>query len=243
SCVGICPTGVLALDSEEFPSVKALSACTDCDLCVKVCPGDEFQYESENEQRYNTPPNLLDTHGSFRSAFLAYASDARIREHSTSGGLITGLLVHLLQSGEIDGAIVIGSDSETLWKGKPIVARTESDLLAAMKSKYAISPSNIMLREILDTPGKYAVVGLPCQIHGIEKAKTLQPELKDRIVLTIGLFCHAAIEHEAFRIIWDSLGENARGAKRFVSRIGKHPGAPHIERSDGSWYPVYYGDK
>ncbi|MCB0320507.1 MAG: 4Fe-4S binding protein, partial [Bdellovibrionales bacterium] len=26
SCVGICPTGVLALDSEEFPSVKALSA-------------------------------------------------------------------------------------------------------------------------------------------------------------------------------------------------------------------------
>jgi len=28
-----------------------------------------------------------------------------------------------------------------------------------------------------------------------------------------------------------------------VSRIGKHPGAPHIELDDGSYYPVYFGIK
>ena len=50
-------------------------------------------------------------------------------------------------------------------------------------------------------------------------------------------------KHQAFEVIWDTLGEKGRRAKRFVSRIGKHPGSPHIELDDGSLYPVYFGDK
>src|SRR5690348_15539969 len=63
SCVGICPTGVLALDEEEYPVIKNLSACTDCDLCVKVCPGDEMNVPSLATQNYGYVPNLDDTHG------------------------------------------------------------------------------------------------------------------------------------------------------------------------------------
>ncbi|MGA1192376.1 MAG: Coenzyme F420 hydrogenase/dehydrogenase, beta subunit C-terminal domain [Bdellovibrionota bacterium] len=243
SCVGICPTGVLSLDDEEYPTVQKLSACTDCDLCVKVCPGDEFSYESTFQEKFGRTPALDDTHGEFRIAALAHATDNFLREHSTSGGLVTALLVHLLKQGKIDGAVVIQSDEEHLWKGKPVIARTEEELLRATKSKYAISPTNQVFQEILRIPGRYALVGLPCQIHGFEKAAKLQEALRERVVLTIGLFCHAAIEHEAFRIIWDSLGEKTKGATRFISRIGKHPGAPHLEYDDGSTYPVYFGSK
>ncbi|MCI5064433.1 Coenzyme F420 hydrogenase/dehydrogenase, beta subunit C-terminal domain [bacterium] len=243
SCVGICPTGVLALDEEEYPTVKNLSACTDCDLCVKVCPGDEFSYEDLFEQKFGRKPELEETHGEFQRAVLAHASDESLRAGSTSGGLVTALLVDRLKRGEIDGAVVIQSDEDQIWKGKPVVARSEAELLQATKSKYAISPTNLVFEEILRLPGRYALVGLPCQIHGFEKAAELQQALRERVVLTIGLFCHAAIEHEAFRIIWDSLGEKTRGAERFVSRIGKHPGAPHLQYADGSTYPVYFGEK
>ena len=58
-----------------------------------------------------------------------------------------------------------------------------------------------------------------------------------------GLFCHAAVEHEALKIIWNSLGSHAKNATRYISRVGKHPGTPHIEKSDGSLYPVYFGEK
>ena len=243
SCIGICPTNVLSLDSEEYPTVDNLSACTDCDLCVKVCPGDEFAYENLFKEKFGREPKLEDTHGEFRKAVLAYSEDESLRQGSTSGGLVTELLRSLMRRGEIDGAIVIASDDEYLWKGKPIVARTEDELLAATKSKYAISPTNQVFEELLRIPGKYALVGLPCQIHGYEKAAELQAALRERVVLTVGLFCHAAIEHEAFRIIWDSLGDKTEGAKRFVSRIGKHPGAPHLQYEDGSVYPVYFGEK
>jgi len=243
SCVGICPTGVLSRDQHDFPKVENLSACTDCDLCIKVCPGDELNYEGIHQEMLGVAGELTETHGHFSRALLAHSNDSALRESSTSGGLVTAILVELLRKGEIDGAVVITADEEKIWKGKPILARTESELLAATKSKYAISPTNVIFHDILATPGRYALVGLPCQIHGFHKAAALDPRIKERVVLTIGLFCHAAIDHQAFEIIWESLGDYNKGAKRFISRIGKHPGAPHIELEDGTMRPVYFPEK
>lgn len=243
SCVGICPTKVLALDEEEYPRIENLSACTDCDLCVRVCPGDEFDYEAHHQQLFATPAQLTATHGTFEHAAIGYATDAFVREHSTSGGVVTGILLDQLARGAIDGAVVIASDEETLWKGKAVVARTREEILAAMKSKYAITATNAVLGEIRETPGRYALVGLPCQIHGFRKAAELDARLRERVVLTIGLFCHAAIEHEAYDVIWESLGSRTEGARRFITRVGKHPGTPHLELADGSLYPVYFGER
>ena len=242
SCVGICPTSVLGLNEEEYPTVKNLSACTDCDLCVKVCPGDEFDITKFNYEKYNKIYSIESTHGNFLEGIIAYAKDPSIREKSTSGGLVTAILLDALEKKIIDGAIVIASDDNILWKGKPILATTKEEILSSMKSKYAISPTNAIFSEIKKFEGKYALVGLPCQIHGYYKAAQLDPKIKERIVLTIGLFCHAAIEHEAYKIIWSSLGDKVKNAKKFVSRIGKHPGTPYLELEDGSLTPVYYGN-
>jgi coenzyme F420 hydrogenase subunit beta len=215
SCVGICPTSVLGLDGEDYPSVDNLSACTDCELCVKVCPGDEFNVIDAYKKSFNTEADITSTHGHFTQAFLSYSTDPDIRERSTSGGLVTAILLNMMRRGEIDGAVVVTSDPDQIWKGKAIVARSREEIL----------------------------VGLPCQIHGFTKAAELDQRLRERVVLTIGLFCHAAVEHDAMRIIWGSLGDRSKDATRYISRVGKHPGTPHLEMKDGSLYPVYFGAK
>ncbi|MCB0358949.1 MAG: Coenzyme F420 hydrogenase/dehydrogenase, beta subunit C-terminal domain, partial [Bdellovibrionales bacterium] len=243
SCVGICPTNVLGLDDEEFPVVENLGACTDCDLCVKVCPGDEFDAVGVARQLFHTTPDIRDMHGHFEHAYLSYATDPEIRQRSTSGGLVTGLLVSLLQRGEIDGAVVIASDPVDLWKGIPVIARTEEEIRKATKAKYAIAPTNRVFREIREVAGRYALVGLPCQIHGFHKAARLDKRLRERVAVTIGLFCHAAVEHEPMRYIWNHIGEPRHRATAFISRFGKHSGTPHIEFEDGSTRPVYFPEK
>jgi coenzyme F420 hydrogenase subunit beta len=243
SCVGICPTKVLTVDEQEYPKITNLSACTDCDLCAKVCPGDEFNYEDYFKKQFDTPANYQSTQGYTKETVLAHACDPVTRENSSSGGLVTALLIDLLENKQIDGALVITADDEKLWKGKPTIARDRESLIKSMKSKYAITATNSLFSEILSTPGKYAIVGLPCQIHGYIKAAELDNRLKERVVLTIGLYCHAAIEHEAYETIWETLGDKTQNAKRFISRVGKHPGAPHLELSDGTLYPVYFGYK
>ena len=243
SCVGICPTDTLGLDNESYPKVKNLSACTDCDLCVKVCPGDEFDFHKTHLEKFGNEGDITSTHGQFLESFVAYSNDSWIREHSTSGGLVTGILLYLLEEKLIDGAVVIVSDPENIWKGKPIIARTKDELLLSLKSKYSIAPTNSVFNEIREMEGRYVLVGLPCQIHGYFKARELDAKLKERIVLTIGIFCHAAVEHDGYRLVWESLGEKKSNAKKFISRVGKHPGTPHIEKADGTLEPVYFPEK
>jgi coenzyme F420 hydrogenase subunit beta len=192
--------------------------------------------------------SVEDTHGEFSESYIAYATDATIREHSTSGGVISGIALNLLEKGEIDGVVTIVSDEKVLWRGAPQMARNRDDIIRSMKSKYAIAPTNVLLSEIREVPGRYLVVGLPCQIHGIIKARALDSKLRERIVLTIGLFCHAAIEHDAYEVIWETLQEKlghetVSSATRFISRVGKHPGAPNLQLADGSLSPIYFGDK
>jgi len=243
SCVGICPTQVLGLDAEEYPVVTNLSACTDCDLCVKVCPGEEFNALSFSRDMFPTSPPIDDMHGHFENAYLAHASEKVIREGSTSGGAVSAILLSLLERGEIDGALVVVSDEVERWKGKPVIARDRKTIIDSMKSKYAIAPTNVVLEEIRRLEGRYAVVGLPCQIHGVIKAAELDRRIKERVVLKIGLFCHAAVEHEPMRYLWSTLEEKHGAIKRFISRVGKHPGTPHVEFEDGSMQAVYFPEK
>jgi len=240
SCVGICPTDVLGVDNSEYPVVNNLSACTDCDLCVKVCPGDQFDADSVAREMFGEVPDQADMHGHFISASLSYSTNKEIRGRSTSGGLVTGLLVSLLEQNIIDGAVVIGSDPVEAWKGVPKVARSVEEILSATKSKYAIAPTNVVLNEITKTPGKYALVGLPCQIHGFHKAARINPIIKERVALTIGLFCHAAVEHDPMEMIWDDIQDQSPDVETFISRVGKHPGTPHVRLKDQTLKPVYF---
>lgn len=243
SCIGICPTNVLSKDKNEFPVVKNLSACTDCDLCVRVCPGDEFSAPSIAKELFGQAPEIYNTHGAFKEANISYAVDKDIRYQSSSGGLVTGLLLSMLERKEIEGALVVCSDDDVPWKGKPIIARTKADLIASLKSKYAISPTNVGFQEIIEVPGKYAVVGLPCQIHGYRKAAQLNKKLKERVVLSIGIFCHAAVEHEPMEWMWNNIVKDKEHVDRFIPREGKHPGTPFVKYKDGSMVPLYYPEK
>ncbi|MFN8391591.1 MAG: Coenzyme F420 hydrogenase/dehydrogenase, beta subunit C-terminal domain [Bdellovibrionota bacterium] len=240
SCVGICPTSVLGVDDEEFPVVQNMSACTDCDLCVKVCPGDEFNAPAVSKEMFAEQPDIWDMHGSFQSGYISYVKDPEIREKSTSGGFVSGLLISLLERGEIDGALVIKADPKTHYKGIPTIARSREEIFAATKSKYAIVPTNTAFREIREVPGRYAIVGLPCQIHGYHKAAALDKRIRDRVVLTVGLLCHAAIEHDPLKILFDNLGDQKKEVARFIYRVGKHPGASYAVMNNGKSVPVLF---
>lgn len=247
SCVGICPTNVLALDKADYPVVKNLSACTDCDLCVKVCPGDEFNYPKFSQEKYGYVPDKHDVYGHIENGYLSHSTDEDIRARATSGGFVTGFLHYLLDSKYIDGAVVVVADEKVPWKGIPRIARTKEELLAAMKSKYSIVGTNAIFTEIRNTPGRYAMVVLPCQMHGLLKAAELDKRIKERLVFTIGLLCHASLENEGLSDAYDHYvahsPESAEKVKKFYFRVGKHPGSSIVELEDGSKEFLFFPKK
>ena len=73
--------------------------------------------------------------GISEQVLLVRAADDQVHENGQDGGLVSAILIWLLDEGYIDGALVsyLEGDGST-WKAKPGVATTKEEVLAAAKS-------------------------------------------------------------------------------------------------------------
>jgi coenzyme F420 hydrogenase subunit beta len=106
-----------------------------------------------------------------------------------------------LERGVIDGALVTRMRKANPLEPEPFLATTRQELISASKSKYCPVATNVILQKILSEDGHFAVVGLPCQIHGIRKAEAVFQDLKPKIVLHIGLFCGHTVNFEGTELL------------------------------------------
>jgi len=110
--------------------------------------------------------------------------------------VVTALLSHALEQGLIDGAVVARWNPKAPTQGMPFIARTQADLLSAVGSKYTPVPMGQSLSTIVKAEGRYAVVGLPCQIAAFRSAALRLESVRERIRFYIGLFCDTLVKEE-----------------------------------------------
>lgn len=200
TCYSSCPQESIKMIINNdkgvyIPEVNE-NKCVWCSMCSKVCPGHEFDFKQFNTDIFGKQPqNALA--GNYLNCYLGFSTDKDIRYNSSSGGLISHILIYLLENKLIDGALVTKMNDKKPLQPEPFIARTKKEILNASKSKYCPVPANVALKEILKSDGgKYAVVGLPCQINGIRKAGKMFKDLNQKIVLYLGIFCgHAPTFH------------------------------------------------
>lgn len=194
TCIALCPKEAikLTIDKKKGIYVPKLDEdeCNNCGICFKVCPGHEVDFKGLNPEIFGKEPEDV-LIGCYRNCYIGHSTDYDIRYNSASGGLITQLLIFALEEGIIDGALVTRMKKGSPLEPEPFIARTKKEIIEASKSKYCPVPANIALKEILESKEgeKFAVVGLPCHIHGIRKAEQINKKLKENIVLHLGLLC------------------------------------------------------
>ena len=127
--------------------------------------------------------------GYYNGLFIGNCSDDDLRKKCSSGGIITLSLLRLLETRKITGAVVLGMNPEKPWETLPFIAKTKDEIISAAGSKYYLSPMNIILDEIERHNGSLAYVGLPCQVHSIQKLKIVGDPTVQKIEYIIGLFC------------------------------------------------------
>lgn len=192
TCEAVCPQGAVRVELSAsrgiyLPIVNS-DSCNGCRACVRVCPGDDVEIDRLSGL-FTTGERRHAWLGSYVRLSVGYSTDQELRRRGSSGGLVTTLLIFALDAGLIDGAIVLGTDSGNPLRTRPFVARSESEILSAIGSKYCPGPSGRLLAEVLETPGRYAFVGLPCHVHALRKWQESNPLLKQRIAYVLGLFC------------------------------------------------------
>jgi coenzyme F420 hydrogenase subunit beta len=172
--------------------------------------------------------------GRFLSCYVGHATEPMIRWAGSSGGIVTALLLAGLKNGFLDGALVTRMDPESPLKPLTSVARGQDEIKDASGSKYCVAASNLSLRAVKESEGRFAVVGLPCHVHGLRKAQSFDPELDGRIVLSIGLFCGMTRPPLATAVALRRRGVEPRSVKQIRYRGCGWPGMLQVTLRDGS---------
>lgn len=193
TCVALCPTVAIEMAKNDSKGIYVPQLyhekCNECGICYQACPGHYVDFEQLNQAIFGREPEdiLL---GNYLNCYVGHATDYNIQYNSASGGLVTALLIFALQEGLVDGALVTGMSKKSPLEPQPFIATTREEIISASKSKYCPVPANIALNETVQSEGRFAVVGLPCHLQGIRKAEQVSKNLKERIILHLGLFCN-----------------------------------------------------
>jgi len=96
-------------------------------------------------------------------------------------------------------------------------------------------PANIALREILEAEEgeRFAVVGLPCHVHGLRKAEQLNKKLREKIVLYLGIFCNHAPNFWGTKLLLQKLKVRGDEVIKLDYRGEGYPGSMKISQKSG----------
>ena len=239
TCVALCPEEAIKLTINERKGIYVPEIdeekCNDCGVCYEVCPGHEVDFKHLNLEIFGKEPEDI-LIGNYLNCYIGHATDYDIRYNSASGGLITQLLIFALEEGIIDGALVTGMKKDNPLEPEPFIARTREEIIKASKSKYCPVPANIALKKILDSEEgeKFAVVGLPCHIHGIRKAEQTNKKLKEKIVLHFGIVCNHTPTFLATEFLFKKVKIKKGDVKKLDYRGEGWPGGMLITTKNGN---------
>lgn len=243
-CVGVCPTDAILMRQDPEKGLYPYfirQLCTDCDLCYIACPGEEFDWNALQEYTFGLVPEDKDL-GYVREYWSGYTHWNDIRRSGASGGIVSAILIALLEKGEIDGAVVVKMDEEKPLQPKVYIAKTREEVLEAQQSKYLPVPTGEILKEIMKHDGRYAIVGLPCHIHGIRLAQQKMPKLRKRIVLQIGLICgfHPSFQNTVYLVRRAGVKtKDFDKIKEIRYRDDTWPGGFNVIMKDGSNHMIH----
>lgn len=235
SCVGLSH-GSLTMQSGDFGPLPA--ACSPGPVMLPeaayaACPGKGLNYPALNRDLFGALPSNWPA-GHVRRSYIGYASDPAIRRLGASGGVITRTLLYLLESGRIDGAVVVRQGVPRPWHASPVIATTAQEICAAAQSVYAPVPVNTLLDEMAAFTGTLAYVGLPDQVASLRRLQQLGHPAAAKVRYILGPYVGTNLYFGAIESYLRSNGiAQVEEVTELRYRAGEWPGHLLIRLRDG----------
>lgn len=180
---------------------------------------------------FNDPDKYIGEHIRCR---MGYAADEKLRANCASGGMVTALLCHLLDTRQIDGAWVTRSEIQDGKLGyRTLIATTKEEIMECSSSVYMYMPLLKHVKMAEEFNGRLAVVMVPCQMRALSAMLEKNPALNEKVVLKLGLYCSGSHHENATLVPLKKKKISLDGAVRIFYRRGHWRGLSTVVYKDG----------
>lgn len=180
----------------------------DGQTAAAVCPFAEGNPNEDDLARELFPAAIYANGriGRYLSNFAGYVREGDFRKKTGSGGLASWILCKLLEQKHVDAVVHVGNlpENEAGAMFGFVISRTSEEVLSRAKSRYYPVEMSSVISYMLEHPGRYAVVGLPCFTKALRLACRQSAVLNSRVTHTVGLVCgHLKTRAFAEMMAWE----------------------------------------
>jgi coenzyme F420 hydrogenase subunit beta len=237
-CASLAPQSInMALDTTGFARPKVTMAVPqDIDAKIEaLCPGLNIVQDS-------SPVGDHVLWGPIRACRKGHATDADLRQHASSGGVISALLSYLLASKTVDYVIQVGASTSSPLDNMTVTSATAKNVYDAAGSRYAPSSPLENISEHLDKPWRFALVGKPCDIAAMRAMARTDARVDQKIPVMISFFCAGVPSRRGTEKILEAMKVGEKVVVDFRYRGDGWPGFATARKADGSESRMSYAD-
>lgn len=237
ACVGLHPELLHFQATEQGPLPmlrRPLSSAEDAALerAWAVCPGRGVPYPELFAWLGHGEPEVL--MGPHQALYTGYSGDPEIRRRGASGGVLTSVLIYLLEHGRVEGAVVLRQGLDAPETASPTIATDRAGVLAAAQSVYAVTPTLTLLEEIERFDGRLALIGLPEQVTALRMLQAGGHAAACKVSFVAGPYVGTNLYAGAVRAFLRGCGVGEDAAITDLQwRAGEWPGHLRVELADG----------
>ncbi|MEW5684997.1 MAG: Coenzyme F420 hydrogenase/dehydrogenase, beta subunit C-terminal domain [Pseudomonadota bacterium] len=179
-------------------------------------------------------PNIHPYWGPWRQVLTGASTDPEVRFEGSSGGAISALLIHALESGLVDRVLHIAADPEAPTRNVTAISRSRAEILARAGSRYTASSPMAAIEAALEEGGSFAFVGKPCDASALRRLALRDPRVARQVPVVLSFFCGGIPSHAGVGRILKTLGVQAAEVTDFRYRGRGWPGQCVATTSQGA---------
>lgn len=129
--------------------------------------------------------------GYYSDLYAGHVTEGDFRTRASSGGMGTWILKELFERDLIDGVIHVkeNNDPDDPALFHYDISRSLEEIAQGAKTKYYPVEMSKVLKKVKETPGRYAIIGLPAFVFSVRLLAKQDRVINERIKFAIGLIC------------------------------------------------------
>jgi coenzyme F420 hydrogenase subunit beta len=206
---------------------------------LNICPGVIVEGLPKKQVDKEAKHDLV--WGYYLSLFYAWSTDDKIRFESSTGGLLNGLSLYLLESKKVKFILHTVTDPEKPMRSVSKLSYNKEELLNSNScSRYGPASPLDKFHEALNLNQSFAFVGKPCDVSAIRQLSKTDERVNKLCKYLLTLVCGGSTEFTKSQDFIQSFKVKEEELSIFRYRGFGNPGKMYIKTKDGREHDRLY---